>query len=420
MSDSGAQPVADAAAIRAARRNMDVAISLGLIAFVLFYFSTSGKMNHMDYTSRIAGALLHGELGLSAKPPSWLNEAVPFGGKYYSVFPLGAVLSMIPIAILKEAKLVDAFPGRAVAAVIAGSGVYFFFQLSTVADVSLPKRALLSLYPIFGTWTWCNLGYGGAWQIALGLALLGSVAALYFTLVRPNPWLAGACFAMAFGNRTELLLTTPFYLYFWAGTPRLFGRKAIHSMSDAFRRNWRTIVAFVTVPFVLGLCTLGYNFGRFGSLLDFGYARIPGVLQEPWYQHGLLSFHAIPWNAYKMLFEGLADIPQFPYLRAHGFGASILLTSPFLFLVFREGGKYRALCWSSVGILTLFLWCHGNPGGWQFSYRYAMILLPWLFLLLLTNGPRRITATEMSLAIASFTLNGIATYQFLWTDQIKP
>ncbi|MBA2744198.1 MAG: hypothetical protein H0U43_07845 [Chthoniobacterales bacterium] len=399
---------------------MEVALGVALIAFVLFNFSTNGKMNHMDYTYRIADALLHGDLGLRAQPPSRLNEAVPFGGKFYSVFPLGAVVSMLPVAFLKEAKLVDAFPGRAVASVIAATSVYFFFQLSAIADVSLAKRAFFSASPIFGTWTWCNLGFGGAWQIALGFALLGTVASFYFTLVKPNPWVAGACFALAFGNRTELILITPFYLYFWAGTPRLRGRNSPGTLRDAFRENWRPTSAFVALPLFLGLCTLGYNYARFGSLLDFGYSRIPGVLQEPWYRHGLFSFHAIPWNAYKMLFEGLVDIPQFPYLRPHGFGASILLTSPLLFLVFREGGKYRAMCWSCIGILTLFLWCHGNPGGWQFSYRYATILLPWIFLLLLTNGPRGVTATETALAIVSFALNEMATYQFLWTDQIKP
>ena len=31
--------------------------------------------------------------------------------------------------------------------------------------------------------------------------------------------------------------------------------------------------------------------------------------------------------------------------------------------------------------------CHRNPSGWQFSYRYATILLPWMFLLLAGNGP---------------------------------
>src|SRR5213076_2941746 len=95
---------------------------------------------------------------------------------------------------------------------------WFLFRLSVIGTKSLPKRILLSLVLIFGTWTWCNLGFGGAWQIALGLALLGQAAALYFILLRPSPLVAGAFFALAFGNRTELLITLPIYLYlFWHG-----------------------------------------------------------------------------------------------------------------------------------------------------------------------------------------------------------
>jgi hypothetical protein len=66
------------------------------------------------------------------------------------------------------------------------------------------------------------------------------------------------------------------------------------------------------------------------------------------------------------------------------------------------------------------LWCHGNPGGWQFSYRYAIILLPWMFLLLVGNGPAKRSAIEVSLFIISVTINAIATYQFLWTNEIHP
>jgi hypothetical protein len=96
---------------------------------------------------------------------------------------------------------------------------------------------------------------------------------------------------------------------------------------------------FLAIPVALGLCTAAYNFARFDSIFDFGYARITNLAQEPWYQSGLFSFHAIPWNVYKMLFEGLQDIPNFPYLRPYPFGCSIFLSSPFLFLLFREGGK---------------------------------------------------------------------------------
>jgi len=49
-----------------------------------------------------------------------------------------------------------------------------------------------------------------------------------------------------------------------------------------------------------------------------------------------------------------------------------------------------------------------------------MVLLPWMFLLLLGNGPPKISAIEASLFVVSITINGLATYQFLWTNQIHP
>jgi hypothetical protein len=64
--------------------------------------------------------------------------------------------------------------------------------------------------------------------------------------------------------------------------------------------------------------------------------------------------------------------------------------------------------------------CHGNPGGWQFSYRYATILLPWMFLLLTGNGLAKLSFIEVSLFAASVAINAMATWQFLWADQIKP
>lgn len=421
MSDSGAGKVAAAPdAQAAARRDFSTALSLAMIALVVFYFSTNGKMRDFDYTYRIAASFLEGRLGLQEAPPSWLNEAIPYGGKYYSVFPLGAVLAVLPLALLQKAKLIDKFPGRGVSAVLVASSIYFFFQLTALGDVSWAKRICLALFPIFGTWSWANLGFGGAWQIALAFALLGQVASLYFTLVKPRPWLAGACFALAFGNRTELILLAPIYLYFWLRQPPLWGARALERVWNALRQNWKTLARFAAIPVALGLCTAGYNLARFHSIFDFGYTRIPGLLDEPWYRHGLFSLQAIPWNAYKMLFEGLQDIPKFPYLRPYGFGASIFLVSPFLFLLFREGGKYRTACWSAIGVLTFVLWCHGNPGGWQFSYRYAIVLLPWMFLLLLGNGPRTLSAREAILLSCSIALNALGAYQFLWTDQIKP
>jgi hypothetical protein len=408
-------------------REFSVAITVSLVAAIAFYFSTKATLHDLDYTNQIASALLHGQLGLQEKPPDWLNEMIPWEGRYYSAFPLGAVLSMLPVALLLNTGLIENFPGHFLAALMAGLCVYFFFQLakafeadhSSLESKSLAHRIMLALFPIFGTWTWCNLGFGGAWQIALGLALLGQTAALYFTLARPSPFVAGAFFALAFGNRTELLITLPLYLYlFWRqANGRVFTWK---NLKRGVQENGRMLVRFLSLPATLALLTAVYNFARFHSIFDFGYIHIPEVTQEPWYEHGLFSIQAIPWNIYTMLFQGYESLAYFPYIRPNGFGCSIFLASPFLFLLFRQGGRYKVVAWVAIVLLTLVLWLHGNPGSWQFSYRYAMILLPWMFLLLTGNGPATISVVETSLFAVSLAINAIATWQFLWTDQIQP
>jgi hypothetical protein len=456
-------------------REFWIAAGLSLLAALAFGFTIKDTMHDFDYTARIASALLRGRLGLEARPGSWLNEMVPCEGRYYSVFPLGAVLSMTPIAVLQKLGWVHIFPGRFITAFIAGLCVFFFFRLSIVETRPIGRRIILALFPIFGTWTWCNLGFGGSWQIALGFALLGQAGALYFTLARPCPFLAGAFFALAFGNRTEVVLTLPIYIYLlWrpaadldqpktrqeeqvpAGAINLAEHSTVdrsdyppvpdemrgsavatssaeqrdvaqrHSsrlgnLAQTFQQNWPAFAWFLTVPAVLVLLTAAYNFARFHSIFDFGYARIPGVLKEPWYQHGLFSLQAIQGNVYHMLFKGLGDtIPMFPYIKPYGFGCSIFLASPFLFLLFREGGRYKRTAWIAIGILTAVLWTHGNPGGWQFSYRYATILLPWMFILLAGNGPAKASLNEISLFALSVVINALATYQFLWTSSIHP
>jgi hypothetical protein len=396
-----------------------VGIALAAGTALIFYFSIKPTQQHFDYTSRIASELLQGHLGFTKQPSSWLNEMVPLSGRYYSVFPLGAVISMLPVAILQKTKLIRDFPGRACAALIAGLTSWFFFLLSAVRPVSIARRVLLSLALIFGTWTWCNLGFAGSWQLALGFAILGEIAALYFVLVDFRPVVAGAFFGLAVGNRTEIGVCLPIFIYLLCRqiAPEANDWKSI--VNQACQKP-RPVVYFLIFPIVLGVLTAIYNSARFGSPFDFGYARIPLLLQEPWYQHGLFSLHAIPWNAYKMLCEGFGDLPDFPFIHPYAFGCSIFLASPFLFLLFREGGPHKIVAWIAIGLLTVILWMHGNPGGWQFSYRYAMVMLPWMFLLLLGNGPAKLSVIELSLFVVSVAINAVAMYQFLWTTQIHP
>ncbi len=45
-----------------------------------------------------------------------------------------------------------------------------------------------------------------------------------------------------------------------------------------------------------------------------------------------------------------------------------------------------------------------------------MTMLPWMFLIVVENGPPAVSASEMSLFVGSVILNGLAVYEFLWTD----
>jgi hypothetical protein len=386
-------------------------IATGLI----YFFSNPRPQSHYDYTYRLAGALLHGKVGLRPAPLSWLNELIPFDGLYYSAFPLGSVLTLVPAALLKEARIIDTFPAAFVVALLAATVSLVLFLLACHYEVSTQRRWVLVLFVMFGTWMWCNLAFAGSWQIALGFAVLGELGALYFVLVKPKPLVAGFCFALAFGNRTEILLVAPIFMY-------LIVRNDIRR-SINLKQYWPTLLKFCAFPFLLGVSTLAYNYVRFHSPFDFGYARIPGVLKEPWYQHGIFSVYSISLNMRAMLYEPWRILKQYPYLVPTGFGGSLFLSSPLLITMFRRGSRdsrVKLAAWIAIGILTLILWLHGNPGGWQFSYRYAMILLPWMFLVLLETARSRVSILEWALFGCSIIANAYATYVFLWTNYVQP
>ena len=384
-------------------------------SFVVYYYSNSHSGAYYDYTFRIAEALLYGKLGLTEQPPSWLNEMVPLDGEYYSVFPLGSVLAMLPLAALKRLGVIESFPGTFLAALLAGAASLLFYLLSARYGHDIKRRLALTLFPVFGTWMWANLAFAGAWQIALGFTVVGQLGALYFILINYRPTLAGICFALAFGNRTEIVLLAPVFIYL------IHKHAPINDPKDSASR-WRMIDRFVAIPIALGVLTLVYNYARFSSIFDFGYARIPGVLDEPWYQHGIFSIRAIPLNAESMLIETWRRVDHFPYIVPTGFGGSIFLSCPFLIYLFRIGARdatLKTLAWVSIAVLTFVLWLHGNPGGWQISYRYSMELLPWMFLILLESSPKRVSLTEVALLIASIAINAYTMWLFLWTQYIN-
>ncbi|HKX83843.1 MAG TPA: hypothetical protein VJL58_06475 [Pyrinomonadaceae bacterium] len=397
-------------------------LMLSALVGLIYYVSNTKPQHYYDYTFRVAENLLRGQVGFTLPQPSWLNEFVPFEGFYYSVFPLGSVVSMLPFAFLKLIGLIDTMPGAFIAGLCAAISCYLFLWIAKTYEVSESRALLMSLAMMFGTFAWTNLTIAGAWQLALGFALVGELGAIYFTVYDRRPVIAGIFFALAFGNRTEILLTAPVFFYLlYRGDTKVQSADGLPT-DGSLRLNVstvKTLLAFCSVPFVLGVLTLIYNYVRFHSISDFGYARIPGVLNEPWYNHGIFSVYYIPRQAWEMLLRPWEIRNVFPYFAPNGFSSSILLSSPFLLFALRLGSRDRALkyvSWIAVIILTILLWMHGNSGGWQFGYRYAIVLLPWLFVIMLESAPKNLSPLEWTAYGFSFLANAYATWLFHYTN----
>jgi hypothetical protein len=461
----------ETAEISKSARNIKILMfGLCLVAGLIYFFSNPKPQQHYDYTFRVADNVLRGSVAFKEKPPSWLNEFVPFEGNYYSVFPLGSVVTMMPFALFKVLGVIRDMPAAFISALTASLICLFLLLIARRYEYDWDKRILLALSVLFGTWMWVNETMAGAWQLALGFAMLGELGAIYFTIFDRKPLLAGFFFAMAFGNRTENLLTAPIFMFLLFYSPKsqvsslkseaeiselredisakkkkpkkkekklqsehthppvfqYLKSEILNLKSEMFRNPQsaiRNLALFCAVPFVLGVLTLIYNYIRFHSFTDFGYARIPGVLDEPWYNHGIFSLYYIPGQAWEMLWRPWETKKAFPFLVPNGFSSSVLWSSPFLLLILRFGARDKILkyaSWLAIFVLTFLLWIHGNSGGWQFGYRYAMVLLPWIFVILLENSPKKITPLEWAAYIFSFVINAFAVYLFHWSEYVKP
>ncbi|MDI1242383.1 MAG: hypothetical protein PSX80_10720, partial [bacterium] len=95
----------------------------------------------------------------------------------------------------------------------------------------------------------------------------------------------------------------------------------------------------------------------------------------------------------------------------------------FILFAFRPGSRDKILkyaAWAAMAIMTVLLWMHGNSGGWQFGYRYWMVCLPWLFVILLETSPKAISPLECAAYIFSFIANAYAIWLFNWTSYLRP
>lgn len=340
--------------------------AFSLVALVLYW--VTGPAVTGDVWPPLAEAFASGRLHLVEDRP-WLELIPrPDGGQYVPLPPVPA-LTLLPL--LPFGKL----DGNTYASVVGALNVGLAYWLLVGWGVApSPRRWLVVGFAL--TTHWWVAGMGGPHHYA-------QVCGVFFTLLALNlavrarwPLAGGLLLGLAAGSRLPMGLALPVLLGLYGGGWRP-------------HRSWIPVLAGLAVP---ALAVAGYNLARFGSPLDFGYARIPSgedglVTDEPWYRDGLLSVTYIARHLQVILLAMPEVVAEPPWFRPSLSGMSLLLTAPFLFLAFLAYGRHAGLIWIGVALVMAPNFLHGSWGFAQFGYRFILDAVP-LLLLLLGNAYR--------------------------------
>ncbi len=373
-------------------RDAWIAVGLAVLATAIYLITSNRDRENLDYFIRLATAMMQGSVALT-EAPSWLTELIPRDGAWYVAYPPMPAVMLIPFVALLGPDM-----HQQIASSLFG-GISVGLTYLVLCRFALTERVRIGLALVFafGTCLFYTAETGNTWYFAQVTAVMFSTAAILLTLHRRWPLLVGLLLGFAVLSRLPVVLTAPFFAAMLAGLGWPL------RMPEHRSRAIRSVVLFgagLAVP--LAAFAL-YNVARFGSPFEFGYALIPGVLEERYYTEGIFSISYIPRHIYAIFFRSWIWNDDFPYLWASWWGLAITFTTPLYFWVLKARLQDPRVLWAAIGIgLTLIpIVTHGNVGFTQFGYRFSLDVQPLLFVILATVYERGMSRVAWIVAALS-------------------
>jgi hypothetical protein len=357
----------------------------------------------------LADAFLNGRLDVDSQAAPQLVELVPHEGKHYVVYPPMPAVVLMPFVAMFGPEL----PTTLISIVVAALAVGATFAMLRRLELEWKVAATVAVVLAFGSGFWFTALKGSSWHFATVVSMLFLTSALIEAFgERQRPLLIGVLLGMAVLSRLPTALTLPFFLWL-----------VVRDHPDYVEKIRRAAPLLAGVAIFVAANML-YNYGRYGTIFDVGYVRIPGVLDEPWYAQGILHWSYLPRNVYVFLFQPPLLIEEFPFFVPSTFGLSMFIATPAFFLGFLAPARQR-FTWIVAATLLLAMLpglTHGWPGGTQFGYRFAFDGGPFLLILTALGMRGRVTPRAgllVALSIAS-ALWGLAFARNLEPEWIFP
>jgi len=344
------------------------------ISTLLVYFFSSPGETVYNYFSLLAFAFSKGNFYINIQPVAHLSELIPINvDKYYIPYaPMPAIL-LTPFTFLSK-NLV----GQTFFSIFSGALIgVVVFKIALIITKNKKQALFMSLFSSFGTNLWYMASIGSSWYFAQVVACLFLLLAILTKLKNKNSFLVGVFLGAAYLSRPHVILSLPFFIIF-NNTPR-HPRSRVKPACAG--KHGMTILIGI-LPFMF--FNFYYNFARFGVIWDKGYALIPGVLEEPWYEKGIFHWSYIPRHIQIIFFKLPDKILNFPYFKPSSEGMALWLTSPALIILFFSNFKKRIVKLASLATFLIFIpiSMHGTAGFSQFGYRFAIDFYPFLFLIM--------------------------------------
>jgi len=346
-------------------------LGIMLFGYVLLHTLFGGTLfihHHWDSYTLQAMAWRNGQISLGQDYP-WLELAI-FNGDWYVSFPPTPSLVMFPLTFIFGAEV----PSNLVMMLYAMLSAVFAYKIFRKAKISEYSAAFMALFVVWG----CNMMWmstvGGVWFLAQGLNMLLCLAAVYCAQCKKKTG-AYTLLAFAVGCRPFSILYFPVLMIYFAKEEQ--NKKTFFAN---ILSQWKNLIPAL----LIGCAYMGYNYVRFGNVLEFGHNYLPEFTGA---EYGQFHVAYLKDNLYNLFVRpitvnaaGALEYPLFD-------GFLFYVANPIFIVlavcaakdVIKKQMTLEKIVLLAVFALHILLTClHKTMGGWQFGARYTVDMIPFV------------------------------------------